>query len=130
MAHRLRATQAGAADGDTNAGRDDRIALVALAGVTLMVGGVETAFANVTQTETFTIGPTSASSGQDVLTFNMFDPSLGTLAGVTIVLTSATITGVTVDVPDSASGSRARAYICSTRMARRLRPAPPPLTRA
>jgi hypothetical protein len=99
MSSRLLVDRAGTAGGiPTKGACDDKVALAALAGVTLMVAGVETARAGlVTQTETFTIGPTS-SNGKDVLTFNMFDPSQGALTGVSFVLTSATNTSVTIDV--------------------------------
>jgi hypothetical protein len=100
MAHRSRAAaRAGTARRRVNSGCDEKIALAALAGVTLLIGGVETANAGtVTETQSFTIGPTSGSS-TDVLSFDMFDPSLGTLTGVSFILTSDTTTSVTIDVP-------------------------------
>jgi hypothetical protein len=77
-------------------GSDEKIALAALASITLLVGGLETAHASTaTQTQSFTIGPTSA-SGSDVLTFDMFDQSLGKLTGVSFVLTSDTTSSVTL----------------------------------
>ena len=86
-----------------NGGYDDKIALAALAGVTLLIGGVETTYAgSVTGTQTFTIGPTSDSS-TDAVSFDMFDPSLGTLTGVQFILTSDTTSSVTVDVPERES---------------------------
>jgi hypothetical protein len=86
-----------------NSGHDDKIALAALAGVTLLIGGVEIANAGtVTETQSFTIGPTSGSS-TDMLSFDMFDPSLGTLTGVSFVLTSDTTSSVTIDVPERES---------------------------
>jgi len=97
-----------------NSGYDDKIALAALAGVTLLIGGVETAFAGtVTETQSFTIGPTSG-SGADALSFGMFDPSLGTLTGVSFVLTSDTTTSVTVDVPERESATNGGSATNST----------------
>ena len=88
-----------------NSGYDDKIALATLAGVTLLIGGGEPAFAGtVTETQTFTIGPTSG-SGADPLSFDMFDPSLGTLTGVSFILTSDTTSSVTVDVPATESAT-------------------------
>jgi hypothetical protein len=86
-----------------NAGCDDKIALAALAGVTLLIGGVETTHAGtVTETQSFSIGPTSNSSA-DALSFDMFNPSLGTLTGVEFILTSATTSSVTINVSERES---------------------------
>ena len=107
MAYRSRAAdRAGTARrGLKISGYDDKIALAALAGVTLLIGGVETARAGViTETDSFTIGPSSG-FGNEGLSFGMFDSGLGTLTGVSFVLSSATTTSVTIDVAATESAT-------------------------
>src|SRR5271156_2620038 len=92
-------------------GNDKTIALGVLTGVTLLIGGVETARATVlTETETFTItdNTTVSDSNSQNLTFNQFDPSQGMLTSVGFVLTSDTTTTVsfteTANSEEGASG--------------------------
>jgi hypothetical protein len=78
-------------------GNDKTIALGVVTGVTLLIGGGETAQAAVlTQTDTFTItdNATSSDSNTKPLTFNLFDPSQGMLTSIEFVLTSDTTTSV------------------------------------
>jgi PEP-CTERM motif len=82
-------------------GSDNTIALGALAGITLLLGGVETAYAGtVNSIQSFTIGPTSGSaSGLGQLSFQPFMSSLGTLTGISFTLTSDVTTSVQITGP-------------------------------
>jgi hypothetical protein len=77
------------------------IALAALAGVTLLVGGIEAARADTTtpETESFDIGTVNADVNSSTnLTFDKFNPALGTLTGAKFTLESSTDTTAYVEV--------------------------------
>lgn len=88
----------------------DNVAIAALAGVTLLVGGIEGAHADVTpaEIEPFTIGANADISDSLNLTFNKFNSGLGTLTGVKFTLGSNTETTASVEVFPGEFGGEGR----------------------
>lgn len=83
-----------------------RKSFVLAAAVVLLGLMADTANADViSQTQSFTIGPTSTEGGVQDLNFNMFDGSQGTLTGVSITLSSTTtVTSTANGTGDIVSG--------------------------
>lgn len=79
------------------------IAFAAATGVMLLIGGVEGArAATVSDSQTFSIGPADVPVNDSFsLTFNKFNPALGTLTGVLFGLDSVTQTFADIGVPAS-----------------------------
>lgn len=80
------------------------VAVSLLAGVTMLIGG-EAAVAATTapEVETISLGPASGTGQQD-LSFDLFDSSLGTLTGVTFELESEVTATVNIQVLPGTGG--------------------------
>jgi hypothetical protein len=90
------------------------LAFGVMTGVTLLVGGAETADAAVLEeTENFSLNSIFDSSPSN-LTFDQFNPSLGTLTGVDFVLDSTPTTIVSVENNSEAIGATSSAEAIGT----------------